>query len=110
MPKPAAQGINKVDSMTVAPDGRHFVTVAGRSWYREDKGLKFGYGADGIVDLWETATGKRVRRLVESQACFRPAVFAADGTLIHSGGGKLPNDLRGASRPRRGPRSACWTP
>jgi WD40 repeat protein len=94
MPKPAAQGINQVDSIAVSPDGRHFATVASRYWYREEKGLRFGYGADGILDLWETVTGKPVRRLAESQACFRPAVFAGDGTLIHSGGGTLPGDRR----------------
>ncbi|HEY1378774.1 MAG TPA: WD40 repeat domain-containing protein, partial [Gemmataceae bacterium] len=95
MPKPAAQGINQVDSIAMSPDGRHFATVAERSWYREEKGLRFGYGADGLLDLWDTATGKPVRRLAESTSCFRPAVFAADGTLIHSGGGTLPNDRRG---------------
>jgi WD40 repeat protein len=94
MAKPTAQGINSVGSVAVSPDGRHFVTVACRTWHREERGMRFGYAADGIVDLWETATGKRVRRLVESPGCFNPAVFAADGTLIHTGGGKFPNDVR----------------
>ena len=95
LPKPAARGINRVESVTVAPDGRHFATVAERYWFREEKGLRFGSAADGTLDLWETATGKRVRRLAESAGCFRPAVFAADGTLVHSGGGKFPSDRRG---------------
>ena len=96
MPKPVnAPGVNRVDSTAVSPDGRHFAAVAGRYWYREDKGMRFGYGADGIVDLFETATGKRVRRLVEAQQCFRAGTFAADGAFIHNGGGTLPNDVRG---------------
>ena len=96
MPKPVnAPGINRVDSIAVSPDGRHFVTVAGRYWYREERGLRFGYGADGVVDLFETATGARVRRLVEAQQCFRAGTFTADGLFVHNGGGTLPNDGRG---------------
>jgi RNA polymerase sigma factor (sigma-70 family) len=96
MPKPKnSPGINRVDSLAVSPDGRHFATVAGRSWHREEKGLKFGYGADGVVDLFETATGKHVRRLVEAQQCFRAGTFTADGLFIHSGGGTFPGDVGG---------------
>jgi len=97
MPKPAMQGINQVGSLAVSPDGRHFITVACRSWHREERGMRFGYASDGIVDLWETETGKQVRRLVESRSCFNPAVFAADGMVIHSGGGTFPSDVRGGA-------------
>jgi WD40 repeat protein len=98
MPAPAAQpGVNHIDSISISPDGRQFITVAHRSWYREEKGLKFGFGADGVVDLWDTATGKHIRRLVEARSTFRPGIYAADGSYIHSGGGTLPCDLRGGS-------------
>jgi WD40 repeat protein len=98
MPKPVRQpGINQVQSVAFSPDGRQFVTVAERSWHREEKGLKFGYGADGIVDVWDAATGKSLRRLVESQGCFRPGMYSADGLYIHSGGGMFLGDVRGGS-------------
>jgi WD40 repeat protein len=88
LPKPAKQpGENACQSLAVSPDGRWLVTVAMRSWYREEKGLRFGYGADGVADLWDLKTGKRVRRLVEGQGTFRSATFTADGRLVLTGGG-----------------------
>ncbi len=91
MPKPVkSPGVNQVQSVSFSPDGRHFITVAERYWFREEKGLHFGYGADGVVDLFETATGNRVRRLVEAQSCFRPGVYLPDGMYLHNGGGQLP--------------------
>jgi WD40 repeat protein len=93
-PKPTAQGVNAVNAVAMAPDGRHFVVQGYRSWYREERGLRFGYAADGFVELWEIATGKRVRRLVEGQSVFNRSMFAPDGSLIHSGGGTFPNDRR----------------
>jgi WD40 repeat protein len=98
MPTPIKQpGINHVQSVSFSPDGRQFVTVAERSWYREEKGLRFGYAADGVVDVWDAASGKRLRRLVESQGCFRPGMYSADGLYIHSGGGTFPDDIRGGT-------------
>ncbi len=88
LPKPAKQpGENACQAVAVSPDGRWLVTVAERSWYREEKGLRFGYGADGVADLWDLKTGKRVRRLVEGQGTFRAATFTADGRLVLVGGG-----------------------
>ena len=96
MPKPVkTPGVNQVQSISFSPDGRQFVTVGERYWFREERGMRFGYGADGTVDLWDTATGKSIRRLVESHGCFRAGMFAADGLFIHSGGGTLPGDVRG---------------
>lgn len=98
MPKPIKQpGVNQVQSVAFSPDGRQFITVGERYWFREERGLRFGYGADGIVDLWDSASGKMIRRLVESNGCFRPGRFAANGFFIHSGGGTFPNDLRGGN-------------
>jgi RNA polymerase sigma factor (sigma-70 family) len=98
MPKPANQpGVNQVDGLAFAPDGRQFITIGDRYWFREERGMRFGYGADGIVDLWDATSGKYSRRLVESNGCFRPGRYAANGLFIHSGGGTFPGDMRGGS-------------
>lgn len=88
LPKPAkSPGENDCQALGISPDGRWLVTVAHRSWYREEKGLHYGYGADGVVDLWDLGTGKRIRRLVEGQVVFKSATFTGDGQLILVGGG-----------------------
>lgn len=99
LPKPAkSPGENDCQSLAMSPDGRWLVTVAHRSWYREEKGLHFGYGADGVLDLWDLATGKRIRRLVEGQGVFKSAAFTSDGQLVLVGGmgGTIPAE---GSRP-----------
>jgi hypothetical protein len=94
LPKPAKQpGENACLSVAVSPDGRRLVTVAERYWFREEKGLRFGYSADGVADVWDLTTFKRVRRLAESQACFRAATFTADGLVVLVGaGGFIPSE------------------
>jgi WD40 repeat protein len=88
LPKPAKEpGENQCISLTVSPDGRWLVTVAYRSWYREEKGLRYGYAADGVVDVWDLATGKRLHRLAEAQTTYQSASFTADGRLVLAGGG-----------------------
>jgi WD40 repeat protein len=88
LPKPAkSPGENSCRSLAISPDSRWLVTVALRSWFREEKGLRFGYAAEGVADLWDLATGKRVRRLVDGQGTFRSATFTADGRLVLIGGG-----------------------
>jgi RNA polymerase sigma factor (sigma-70 family) len=83
LPKPAKQpGENDCRSLAVSPDGRWLVTVAERYWFRMDKGLRFGYGADGVADVWDFRTGRRTRRLAESAGCFRSATFSADGRVV----------------------------
>jgi hypothetical protein len=80
------------------------VTVAHRSWFRAEKGLRFGYGADGLVDLWDLTSGKRVRRLAEGRAVIKSAAFTADGLLVLVGvagtsipaaGGRSPQQIQG---------------
>src|SRR5262249_37820543 len=56
--------------------------VAERSWFREEKGLRFGYAADGVADLWDLTTAKRIRRLAEGEGIFRSATFTADGRVV----------------------------
>lgn len=76
IPKPVNQpGIYQIQWITVSPDGRHFVTVAVRSWANS--------AAEGVVDLWDLKTGKRIRRVAEGPP--RPAVYARDGSLIVTG-------------------------
>jgi RNA polymerase sigma factor (sigma-70 family) len=83
MPKPAKEpGANHIRWMTVSPDGKHFVTVAYRYTYREEKGMRFPFLQDGVVDLWNAKTGKRIRRVAEAYSPFLPAVYAPNGSLI----------------------------
>ncbi|QJW97502.1 hypothetical protein FTUN_5076 [Frigoriglobus tundricola] len=74
IPKPV-KGIYAIDGVTISPDGRHFVTAAVRSWENNS--------AEGMVDLWDLKTGKRIRRVAEGPS--RPAVYARDGGLIVTG-------------------------
>jgi RNA polymerase sigma factor (sigma-70 family) len=92
LPKPAkTPGENACRSVTVSPDGRWLVTVAERYWYREESGLRFGYAADGVADVWDLTTGRRAHRLAESQGTFRSATFTADGRVVLVGaGGTIP--------------------
>jgi WD40 repeat protein len=94
LPKPAkAPGENDCQSLAVSPDGRWLVTAAYRTWSREEKGLKFGYAADGVVDVWDLGTGKRVHRLADGQGTYRSATFTADGRIVLIGaGGTIPEE------------------
>lgn len=88
IPKPAKSlGENMCHSLTISPDGRWLVTAAMRSWYREEKGLRFGYAADGVVDVWDLGSGKRVHRLADGQGTYRSATYTADGRIVLIGGG-----------------------
>lgn len=92
LPKPAKQpGENHCQSLAISPDSRWLVTAAERFWFREEKGLRFGYAADGVVDVWDLTSGKRVRRLVDGEGTFRSVTFATDGRLVLIGsGGTIP--------------------
>jgi WD40 repeat protein len=95
LPKPAKEpGENACESLSVSPDGKWLATTAHRYWFREEKGLRFGYSADGVIDIWNLGTGKRARRLAEANpGSFDSARFTADGRLAVVGkGGTIPGD------------------
>ncbi len=87
----------RVDHLDVSPDGRFFVAGVYRSWFRIEKGLKYGYGGEAALDLYDLATGKRVKRLLDSPGSMRPAVYTADGNLIVTGanGATIPGNRTG---------------
>ncbi|WP_162667285.1 sigma-70 family RNA polymerase sigma factor [Gemmata massiliana] len=72
---------------SVSPDGKWLVTVSARYSSRERDGHTFGSISDGVVDLWDFATGQRVRRLVTSQVAYRSGGFTADGLFLLTGAG-----------------------
>jgi len=89
VPDPPAGGANHCDTASVSPDGRWLVTVAHRYWSKERDGLHYGYGADGVADLWDLTTGTRVRRLAEAEGMFRSGTFTADGRFVLIGAGGI---------------------
>lgn len=92
LPQPEKKpGTPYCQDASLSADGKLLVTVANRYWYREERGMRFGYAADGVIDLWDVKTGKRIRRLLQSQGCPRAAIFTAGGELIIQGGGQLLN-------------------
>jgi len=93
IPRPAKQpGENSCQGLAISSDSRWLVTVAYRASFREVNGLRFGIAEDGVADVWDFATGKRVHRLAESQGTYQSATFTADGrlVLIGGGGGSIP--------------------
>ncbi|AMV24306.1 ECF RNA polymerase sigma factor SigE [Gemmata sp. SH-PL17] len=72
---------------SVSTDGKWLVTVSYCACSREQDGRVFGSGSDGVVDLWDFATGQRVRRLVTSQGTYRSGGFTADGLFLLTGAG-----------------------
>jgi WD40 repeat protein len=91
---PAADhGFHHVNAIAVSQDGRHFVTVSEFYAGQEAESPRVWPGP-GSVDLWETATGRRTRRLAEGKFPLTSALFAPDGSLLVNGYGTLPNDVR----------------
>ena len=102
VPNPSEGGENNCDVAAVSPDGKWLVTVAHRSWYKEHDGSRYGYASDGVADVWDLATGVRVRRLAEARGTFRSGTFTADGRFVLVGGGGIiiqPDGAEGESFP-----------
>jgi RNA polymerase sigma factor (sigma-70 family) len=74
------------ESITVSPDSRWLITVAWWSTFREERGFRFGYGSDAVVDMWDLATGKRIRRVVDGNGCSSKAHFTPNGHLLLTDG------------------------
>jgi RNA polymerase sigma factor (sigma-70 family) len=87
LPDPPGNAENQCQVAAVSPDARWLVTIAHCYWYRERDGLRYGYASHGVVDVWDFATGKRLRRLAESQGTFRTGTFTADGRFVLIGAG-----------------------
>ena len=54
--------------------------------FSPDGSLYMGVGTDGVINLWDTATGRRVRRFVQ-HAMGYDAVFNASGSMVFAGYG-----------------------
>jgi WD40 repeat protein len=90
---------NRCRFVAVSPDGKWLVTITQLEWYREHESFRSSGIADGVVDVWEFSTGKRVRRLAESGSTFRSGVFTPDGQFILiGGGGTIPADEQGGEQ------------
>jgi WD40 repeat protein len=88
LPKPAKKddlpenSEHRCIGVAVSPDGKWLVTVARRPRCVEQEESLYYASEGGIVDVWEFATGKRVRRLAESTMSFRCGTFTADGRFV----------------------------
>jgi WD40 repeat protein len=86
VPKPDKQTVeSECKELAVSPDGRRLLTVAERSGWRSEKGLRDGASVIGVVDVWDLDTGKRVCRLAECKDIPRSlttATFTADGRVV----------------------------
>jgi RNA polymerase sigma factor (sigma-70 family) len=86
VPKPDKQPKEyDCQELAVSPDGRRLVTVAERSGWRGEKGLRDGASVIAVVDVWDLGTGQRVCRLAECKDIPRSlttATFTADGRVV----------------------------
>jgi RNA polymerase sigma factor (sigma-70 family) len=95
VPKPDNQGKEyDCQGLAVSQDGHRLVTVAERSGWRGEKGLRDGAGVIAVVDVWDLGTGQRVCRLAECKDIPRSlttATFTADGRVVLAPGkGSVP--------------------
>jgi WD40 repeat protein len=103
MPAPLQQpGESHCDAAALSADGRWLATVGHRAWHRDERGMRFGYASDGVLDLWDAVTGERVHRLVDGGSVARTALFTAEGDLLFAGAGNLHPRAGDAKAPLKG--------
>jgi RNA polymerase sigma factor (sigma-70 family) len=119
LPKPDKQPKEyECKGLAVSPDSRWLVTMAERSGWRSENPPS---PAGGVVDLWDLATGQRIRRLAEWLKLnwyFQPATmatFTADGrVMVAPGTGTVPAQEGRPEQPSNGaaalldPQSPRW--
>jgi WD40 repeat protein len=102
LPPERKPGTAHADAADISPDGRWLITLAHCAWYREDRGMRFGYGADSVLDLWNAGTGQHVRRVLAGKGVCRSVMYTADGSVILVGGGGTLKRIGGESTQVRG--------
>jgi WD40 repeat protein len=80
LPEPEQKpGEPQLTAASVSPDGKLLATLSCRMWNRASL-------SHSVLDLWDVATGERVRRLVATGgAVARSAFFTLDGGLVYIG-------------------------
>ena len=102
LPPDKKPGTARCNAADISPDGRWLVTLADRSWYREERGLKLGYAADCVLDLWNATTGEYVHRLLAGRGVARTVLYTAAGDVVLAGGGGMLNGIAGGADELRG--------
>lgn len=75
LPRPVQKsGETICEGLAISPDGRWLVTTAYRSWSHSR--------ADGVADVWDLRTAKRVHRLAAARGAFGPVVFLGAGRIV----------------------------
>lgn len=62
---PPTEGEIVCQDVAVSPNGKWLITVALQNWTEERNGKRHPYNSTDAIDVWDFATGKRLRRLVE---------------------------------------------
>ncbi|QJW96076.1 WD40 repeat domain-containing protein [Frigoriglobus tundricola] len=104
VPAPTDNLTSWCQSAAVSPDGKWLVTTAWQSGSEEIDGVRSPFASNGVADVWELASGKRVRRLAKAHISFRfgtlcsgqfrSGTFTTDGrfVLIGANGAITRND------------------
>jgi WD40 repeat protein len=84
---PGEKGETECSALTISADSKWLVTVGRRSWSVTQRGNRFQGVANGCVDLWDLASGVRVRRLAETTKgpTIGGAEFCPDGQILLTG-------------------------
>jgi RNA polymerase sigma factor (sigma-70 family) len=89
LPPKNQPGVTRGDAADISPDGRWLITLAHREWGREERGMHFGFEADGVLDLWNAVTGEYIRQLLAGQGVGRTVQYTASGDVVVDAQGSL---------------------